>query len=320
MYNAQANGAVSVRRGGVPSGIAILALALVVIVGAAYALLNRLDSPADPAPAFAAAFDGMRGLDSVHVVMVGHQTGGVSSHRFTNLGVLDIEITEHYAPADWDAFESQTEEECLVEDGDYRHCIIRKRGTGEKVGEIETGFLAKTTIEGNVALPDKVHYRTTMGTDRPTAISAAGRGGLPTMESVYVDGKSWSKTGGYWHTSAPDGSLLPLESALFRWGLLDVPGRESRSLLERYDSVERLEEAELDGLLVEGYLARSVDGGETVEVWVGKEDGLVRKVDTTLDVGSGKDAFSIEKTYTFSGFNEPVDVPEPWPCFGAAHC
>ncbi len=286
-------------------------------MGLFYALDNRPDRPADPATSFASAFDGVRELDTVRVVMEGHQTGGVSSHRFTNLGILDIEITEHYFPADWDAFKEQTEEECMVQDGDYRRCIIRKRGTGEKVGEIATGFLTKTTIEGNVALPDKVHYWMTLEADRTVSMS----GGIwPTIESVYVDGKTWSKTGSYWHTSGPDGSLLPLEFALFRWDLLDVPGRESRGLLERYDTVERLEDTELDGLLVEGFLARSVDGGETIEVWVGKEDGLVRKVVSRFDVGTGPDAFTREQTYTFSRFNEPVDIPTPWPCFGAPHC
>lgn len=319
MYKAQAGRVLSASRH-LPSGVAIAILALLIIVGLFYALNNRPDRPVDPTTSFAAAFDGVRELDTVRVVMEGHQTGGVSSHRFTNLGILDIQITEHYSPADWDAFEEQTEEECLVEDGDYRHCIIRKRGTGERVGEIETGYGVKTTIEGSVALLDSVHFWTTWEADRTTNM---GGGIRPSIESVYVDGKTWSKSSGgdpYWTTSNTDGALLPLESALHRWGLLDVPGREPRGLLERYVTVERLEDAELGGLLAEGYLARSSEGRETIEVWVGKEDGLVRKVVSRLDFSTGQDAFSIERTYTFSGFNEPVDIPTPWPCFGAPHC
>ena len=117
-----------------------------------------------------------------------------------------------------------------------------------------------------------------------------------------------------------DGPRTSPEWDLFSWGLLDAAGRERPGILDWYDNVKRLEDAELDGVLVEHYLARSGDFSEVLEVWVGKEDGLVRKVVSRMDVGTGRDAFSLEQTYTFSRFGEPVEMPRPWPCFGAPNC
>ena len=90
--------------------------------------------------------------------------------------------------------------------------------------------------------------------------------------------------------------------------------------MDRYVGVERLESTELDGILVDHYLAGSIEGSEVIEVWVGREDGLVRKISKRMDGVSRWGNFSWERTYTFSRFNEPVEIPRPWPCFGAPHC
>ena len=320
MYNAQAGRVLSTPRH-VPSVVWIAILLLLIFGGLLYALLNWPDRPADPAITFAAAFDGLGESESVHFSVVENRTGGLGSVRYTNLGVLDIEISEHYFPADRDAFEAQTEEDCLVREGDYRYCIIRKRGTGEEVGRIEWGYSMRTTSEGAFVRPDSVHYRESWQPDRDLRISGP-RGDIE-MELLYLDGVTWSRTVGgdsYWRMASSDGPLTSPESDLFLWGLLDAPSRERPNFSDRYDSVERLQDTELDGIPVERYIASRGEGSEVLEIWIGKEDGLVRKIDKRLNLSSGSDAISSERTYTFSGFNEPVEIPRPWPCFGAPNC
>ena len=131
-----------------PPVVSIAILSILVLGGLFYAILNWPDRPADPATAFAAAFDGLREVEAVQFSVEENRTGGLGSVRFTNLGILDIEISEHYFPADREAFEAQTEEDCLVRDGDYRYCIIRKRGTGEEVGRIEWGYCDAHHVRG----------------------------------------------------------------------------------------------------------------------------------------------------------------------------
>ena len=325
MYNAQAGRVLSTPRQLIP--VASFSILMLLILGCLlYILLNRPERPVDPATAFAAAFDGLSEVESVHFSVEVNSTGGTGTFRFTNLGVLDIEISEHYFPADWDAFEQQTEEDCLERDGDYRYCIIRKRGTGEEVGRIERGYSMRTTSEGALVLPGSVHYTQSWKPDRPLQLSAAlGVDPVerPALEFVYVDGVTWAKTVGgdpYWHMSNTDGSLGPIALDLFRWGLLDAPGKERPNFSDRYDSVERLQDTELDGIPVRRYMASRGEGNVVLEIWVGKQDGLVRRTDKRLNLGSGSDAISSERTYTFSRFNEPVEIPRPWPCFGAPGC
>ena len=325
MYKAQAGRVLSASRH-LPSGVAIAILALLIIVGLFYALNNRPDLPANPTTAFAAAFDRLGEMESVHFSVEEDLASGPIRFSFTNLGVLDIEISEHYFPADWDAFERQTEEDCIIRDGTYRLCIIRKRGTGEEVGRIERGFAERATTVGALVRPDSVHYTVTRKTDRPLQLS--GTPGVnpaerPAAEFVYVDGVTWARTVGdnpYWHVSNIDGSLGPLERDLFFWGLLDASVEEGPILSDRYVGVEQLEDTDLGGIQVERYLTKSIEGSQVVEVWVGKEDGLVRMISVRMDGVMRWGPISSERTYTFSRFNEPVDIPTPWPCFGAPHC
>ena len=114
--------------------------------------------------------------------------------------------------------------------------------------------------EGALVRPDSVHYTQSRKPDRPLKLSAPP--GVktverPAVEFVYVDGVTWSRTVGgnpYWHMSNTDGSLGPLASELFSWGLLDTPGSDlyfsglpnasgqgGPSLLDRYVGVERLQ-------------------------------------------------------------------------------
>ncbi len=332
MYNAQAGRFLSAPRQVLPIA-SISILILLILGGLFYALLNWPDRPADPDTAFAAAFDGLREVDSLHFSVEESRTGGLGSYRFTNLGILDIEIAEHYFPADREAFEAQTEEDCLVRDGDYRYCIIRKLGTGEEVGRIEWGYGMRTTSEGAVVRPNSVHYRESWQPDRDLRIS--GQRDAIEMELLYLDGVTWSKTvdgDPYWHMVSA-GQLTSPGSDLYSWGLLDaqssdlyfsgLPNASSQgmqSLSDRYDSVERLQDTEIGGILVERYLASSGEGSEVLEIWIGKEDGLVRRIDKRMSLGSGSDAISSERTYTFSRFNEQVEIPRPWPCFGAPNC
>ena len=338
MYNAQA-GRLIYARSDLSSFLSAAILSFLIFGGLFYALSLWLDRPVDPAISLAAAFDGLSEVDSVYFTVEENRTGGTGTFRFTNLGVLDIEISEHYYPADWDAFEQQTEEDCIVRDGTYRHCIYRESGTGEEVGQMEWGVGTRITAEGAFARPDSVHYTESRKPDRPLRLSAPpglNPVELPAVEYLYVDGVSWSKTVGgsrYWNMSNADGLLGPIAVDLHSWGLLNpstsnlyfegvthVSGIEGTGFLDRYDNVERLGDIVLDGMPVERYLAASRVGNETLEIWVGKEDGPVRKISKRLDGETRWDTFSSERTYTFSRFNEPVKMPRPWPCFGGPDC
>ena len=197
----------------------------------------------------------------------------------------------------------------------YRYCIIRQNGTGEEVGRIEWGYGAQTTREGTLVPPDTIHYREYREPDRPLRLS--GPRGAVRVERLYVDGKTWSRGGGrfsYWHIANLDGSLGPLESQLYLWGLLDAPVKERPSFSDQYGAVERLKDTELDGIRVEHYLAQMeyLEGGSmTLEVWVGKEDRLIRKINKKGNGRAGPDTYSWNRTYTFSRFNEPVEIPVP---------
>ncbi|MDE2860087.1 MAG: hypothetical protein OYI31_05860 [Chloroflexota bacterium] len=338
MYNAQA-GRVLYARSDLSSFVSAAILSFLIFGGLFYAVLNWSERPADPAISFAAAFDVLNEMDSVYFTVEEEKDGGTGTFRFTNLGVLGIEISEHYFPADWDAFEQQTEEDCIVQDETYRYCVYRKRGTGEEVGQVEWGYSESTTVEGAFVRPDSVHYTETRKPDRPLRLSAppgVSRMERPPVELLYVDGVTWSRTVGgsrYWHTSNADGLPGPIGVDLYTWGLLDasgsdlyfeglahVSGIEGTGLLDRYDNVKRLEDSELDGIPVERYLAASKVGSEALEIWVGKEDGLVRKISKRIDGTTRWDTFSSVRTYTFSRFNEPAEIPRPWPCFGAPGC
>ena len=320
VYNAHA-GRVLYARSNLSSFVSASILSFLIFGGFFYVLSIWLDRPANPATSFAAAFDGLSAVDSVHFVMEEDRAGGIGSYRFTNLGVLDVEIAEHRMPADWDEFEEQTEEDCIVRDGDYRYCIIRKRGTGEEVGQVEWGYGMRTTSEGALVRPNSVHYTESWQPDRDLRISGQ-RDGVE-MNLLYLDGVTWSRTtsgDSYWRVVSEDGPRTSPEWDLFSWGLLDAAGRERPGILDRYINVERLEDAELDGVLVEHYQAGTGEGSEVLEIWVGKYDGLILKIHMKWNLGAGSDAISSDRTYTFSRFDEPVDIPRPWPCFGAPHC
>ena len=320
MHNAQV-GRVLYARSDLSSFVSAAILSFLIFGGLFFAILNWPERPADPTVSFAAAFDSLSEVGSIHFTVEEERDGGVGSYKFTNLGVLDLGSSERHFPADWDAFKQQTEEECIVQEGPYRYCIVRKRGTGEEVGQVEWGYGLRTTREGAFARPSSVHYTETLQPDRDLRI--AGPRVSIESELLYLDGVAWSRNVNgdrYWRIVSEDGLRSPPESDLYAWGLLETSVKERPNILDRYDRVEGVEDAELDGVPVRRYLAEGKEGSELLEIWVGKEDGLVRKAVKSMRFGEGEEGFSEEFTYTFSRFNEPVEIPRPWPCFGGPYC
>ncbi len=162
------------------------------------------------------------------------------------------------------------------------------------VAEAYTGLLALETVEytletvnsdgerryeaRQVDLVNRVEY-TQVWEDVATVES-----GPPDIERVTSGEQQWVRLG----TSAPWRQVRNTVWQPFR-RLGELPWGGENAVSGEFDSIERLEEVELDGILATHYLAKITlrdPLGEhvgTVDIWVGMEDALFHKIDWRLE-------------------------------------
>ena len=182
----------------------------------------------------------------------------------------------------------------------------------------------------------------------PFAIASDGTTFPPrTIERIFSDGQVFVKEDGApWRLEITTSLFTPFVLE----GRIAIPDGRLDVLTTQYDSVEWLDDGEIGDTAVTHYRASRVlpDGKatETSEVWIGKNDGLPRRVviqlrepfsleaevglanledrlaDPSSDVykfrddpifvrGPQPDERVVTWTYTFTEFNAPVDISPP---------
>lgn len=296
----------------------VSAVAVMVIAGGLFLFRPSGSGSLGPEVAFAAAFDDLLNVESFHVVVDEYHSGG-----------LTIETNFRYN-LDLGMYESEDQlYDCGEWDGTYRYCTIRSKDSGEIVrAREEVGF--HTLGEGDFLPPDTYHYWT--NTEFDHALTTGER--IIFSEFLAIDGKLYGRgrmgmtMDGFNNSGweALPGVAAQGEMQTFLQRLFDQPAQDGiplPSILDEYDSVERLDDVELNGVMAEHYRAeRSLDqgGSDVVEIWLGKEDRLIRRVTRNRVYGPPDSSWIWNSTYTFSNFNEPVNIPTPWPCVGAESC
>ncbi|MBI4220352.1 MAG: hypothetical protein HY682_09435 [Chloroflexi bacterium] len=168
------------------------------------------------------------------------------------------------------------------------------------------------------------------------------------QERIYVDGTLYAKDGdGPWRVQERDAAWAPFVVG----GFGQIPSGRLDVLTEQYDTVEALPDAAVDGEKLKHFRATRKSPGtgviETAEAWIG-DDGIPRRVVTSLGTpfsideylapslnaarrgfedptspsyayrnlpfvkrGDIQDVRTVEWTYEFNDFNEPVDITAP---------
>ena len=126
-----------------------------------------------------------------------------------------------------------------------------------------------------------------------------------TVERVHVNGQLFLReNGGSWRVELTTSLFLPFVLE----GRIAIPDGRLDTLSAQYDSVEQLEDTETGGVLVRHYRAsRSLPDGlatEVSEIWVGKEDGLPRRVVIQL-----REPFSLEEHLDLIGLEQQMMDP-----------
>ncbi|MFQ5872358.1 MAG: hypothetical protein ACE5JL_00955, partial [Dehalococcoidia bacterium] len=268
------------------------------------------DGGLSPEIAVASAFERLTKVESVHVVEETYLTRlmGWMTVDWRRLGI-DLSVV-----GDQEALllaEERTVYDC-EEEGTYQTCVIRDKATGEEVGRSEMTGGHRIT-EGDFVPPDAYHFFTTQKPDHPLKESS------PEMyqdEGLIIGGRSYTRFSKSDKWTEVELNLPPGYQGQPKffddfWDLLYKPVEGAPTLDDKYDTVERLPDTELDGVMVERYRAQREFGGvasEVVELWIGKDDRFLRMATRT---GADTSGSRWDYTYTFSKFNEPVDIPEP---------
>lgn len=173
--------------------------------------------------------------------------------------------------------------------------------------------------------------------------SVEGPGPYDPTYRLYVDSRLYSKQeGGDWRIQPTRNRWAPFTFD----GFAQVPVGNLDALKAAYDEVLKLGEEKIDGVRVAHYRASRTSraGPETVEAWIGIEDGLPRRAVVTVETKNSEEQHlkfitdrladpanekyrndpiirrgewpskgTITYTYTFSDFNEPVEIEVPVP-------
>lgn len=269
-------------------------VAVIVLAGTLFVFRSSGDGTLSPATTLAAAFHNLRTLGSVNIVVDEYR----SRHSWrlwadaADLEGLSVQADITGGPGwlvkiiggEW------TEAEC-VQDGTLRECVVKDNATGRRVGVSETRGGRGTAMDAMVVfnhIPGFEHSQpdNDPDKDRPP----------PLNEGFHEVPEFLSRT--FLHL----GSVISWSlSGLFAQSIEGVPAVPS--LLDEFDSVERLAETNMKGVQVEHYRAeRGFDegGSEVVELWLGTEDRLPRKLTRNGEwVSDRPDAHSWDGTYTF---------------------
>ena len=140
------------------------------------------------------------------------------------------------------------------------------------------------------------------------------------MEVLVVDGRGYlrdiSPETGKWREPPPGFSL---DQRIRFWGLFDDPVPDAPTVYDEFDDVTQLGDEVIDGVPVNHYIGRRLlrgDLNDTLEIWIGKEDRLPRKVIRTTWGGTvqpGDLTILRRETFVFSRFNEALPIPTPPP-------
>lgn len=160
-------------------------------------------------------------------------------------------------------------------------------------------FTVRYEGEGVGVGPDRTQATVDYTFDKPVAASG-------TIEVISVGNRTYirtTETGGWVRISGGGG---------FRFGELSGPEELDRLLdvVERPgEDIEYLGESTIDGVRVRGFRIGGEDG--TSEVWVGLDDGLLRKVTFTSSSSDQYASHTSRTTIRFYDYGADVSVEEP---------
>ena len=203
-----------------------------------------------------------------------------------------------------------------TEIGSFRSCIVVDKETGDEIGK-SMWVGGVTTTVWYYAGVDTYYQRSTSQIDVP----------VPALESMERPHETLRLSDQIHYRVGYDkwrrmycredetrfGSCVNPETTYepWYWKLMGADNEGLKSLLSEFDEVERLPNMDMDGIRVEHYqgtrsgIGEQGDWSKVVDVWIGVEDRLPRKV--VREYYTGEES-SGGATYWFSEFNEPVDI------------
>lgn len=220
---------------------------------ASWAVLSRYEAHPVHAEVLASAYDGLLSQQSVRYSVQGEVSHGMCSLGFnvplTKEELEGLELDKRPADGTGTVVRCLPGKQSFEEQGVYD---LAHREFYAKMKPISIG-------EGG------------FGRDVETLL-------MKLLERRYVQGRLYVREGdGPWQVQNTSVRWTPFDVE----GVGGIPSGGLGALKKRYDQVEELRDTTLDGVSVKHYRAVREDASsgilETVEVWVGKEDGLPRR-------------------------------------------